>query len=145
MNEQHELISRYSNKQEKYVYYIIALSVAAIGFSIHNTTDSQLSILQIPLGIAILLWSFCVYFGFLFIKRELDFIFTNNELFEFDKGRNNIAGDNIEKIELAKRIIRENLEDKSSKMRRIFKKIEYCFFGGLISYLIWHILEMSQR
>lgn len=142
MNEQKELISRYSNKQDKFVYYIIALCVAALGFAIHRTTETTLSCFHIPLGISVLSWSVSVYFGFNFIKRDLDYIFTNNSLIEIQEGRDKIAGNHPEKIDIGQTVLREILDEKAEKMSKVFLKQEITFFFGVFSFIVWHILMM---
>lgn len=142
MEEQKELISRFSNKQDKFVYYIIALCVAAIGFAIHRTSEASLSCFHIPLGISVLSWSISIYFGFGFIKKDLDYIFTNNQLLEMQQGRDEIAKNHPEKMEIGQKVLRKILNEKSDKMSKVFKKQEITFFFGIISFIVWHLLMM---
>lgn len=47
MNEvQIEIQKQFRQQQEKLVYYIMALSVSAIGFSIYQTTGQNLKVVQ---------------------------------------------------------------------------------------------------
>ena len=61
MEEQKEIQKQFRQQQEKYVYYVIALCVAVIAFSIHKTTGKSLAWSQIPLAIAVLFWFDCFY------------------------------------------------------------------------------------
>jgi hypothetical protein len=45
---QKDLFKLHKDKQEKYIYYLIALAVAALGFSISKTFDTTLKWTQIP-------------------------------------------------------------------------------------------------
>jgi len=50
MDQQNDLQKQFRDKQEKYVYYLIALCVASIGFSITKTSGESLKWIQIPLA-----------------------------------------------------------------------------------------------
>ena len=76
-NSQNEIIQNYSQKQEKYVYYLIALCVTAIGFSVQLTTGTELNYFHIPLGLALI---FLVRCYFLWLK--VSSIFFKHHLFK---------------------------------------------------------------
>ena len=67
MNEiQFNIQKEFREKQEKYVYYLIALSVSAIGFSVYKTENQSLAYSQIPLALAVLSWSISIFCGLKF-------------------------------------------------------------------------------
>ena len=58
---QFSIQQEFRDKQEKYVYYIIAISVSAIGFSVYKTENHQLNLSLIPLGFAVICWSTSIF------------------------------------------------------------------------------------
>lgn len=71
MEEQKEIQKQFRQQQEKYTYYVIALCVAAIGFSVHKTIGLPLKWIQIPLGVAVLFWGISIYCGLNFIRYTM--------------------------------------------------------------------------
>jgi hypothetical protein len=67
MQEQLQLHKEFREKQEKYTYYIIALCVTAIGFSVLQTTGQPLKVMQLPLAVAVISWGISIYCGLQFI------------------------------------------------------------------------------
>ena len=55
-SEQKELLNIFRQQQEKYVYYLIALCVTSIGFSVYKTSGVPIKGIQIPLAVAVLSW-----------------------------------------------------------------------------------------
>ncbi len=142
MNTEIELYKQHSNKQEKYVYYIIALSVASIGFSVHKTTGVGLDCVKIPLGIAIVCWGLSIYCGLRFLKYVLSNVYANIDLNKISEGRHSKIGTNIHLIEAASSGILEGMNDNGNAMKRLSKWQELFFYFGIIFFLTWHILEM---
>lgn len=145
MDEQKEIQKQFRDSQEKYIYYIIALCVAAIGFSVHKTLGVSLTKIQIPLGFAILSWAISIYSGLRFIEKRLDILFTNNQYFEILQGRNNIAGNHPEKIEIGAKVLKEIMEEKAKNVSKYFTIQKTFFFIGFLSFIVWHILEMYKN
>ena len=75
MQEQLQLHKELREKQEKYAYYIIALCVTAIGFSVIRTTGQPLKLIQIPVALAVLCWAVSIYCGLNFILNCLHHVY----------------------------------------------------------------------
>jgi hypothetical protein len=59
MNVDNNIIEIYrnsSNAQDKFIYFLLTVAIASIGFAITQTTKLKLDISQIPLGLAIFCW-----------------------------------------------------------------------------------------
>lgn len=136
--EQKELWRLYKLQQEKYVYYIIALSVTAIGFSIYNTTGVNLKLIQIPLGISILCWGLSIYCGLTFLNYIISSLYTNLIYLEFTKNHN--VG-----IEKVKADFNDTMSKSSEKTSKLLKWQVNLFYSGIVLFIIWHILEMYQK
>jgi hypothetical protein len=53
MKERADIQKQYRQQQEKHVYYLLALTVTSIAFTINQTNGIGLKWVQIPVGIAI--------------------------------------------------------------------------------------------
>jgi hypothetical protein len=145
MEQQLEIQKHFRNSQEKYVYYLIALCVSAIGFSIYITLNKTLSLIMIPLGFSILTWSLSIINGFKLIEMLLSLLRVNNDIFEAAKGNNPILGNDPQKINIGYEFLMKELE-KGEKIAYRRHKYQYIFFIiGMISFIAWHILELTLK
>jgi hypothetical protein len=142
MNERLELQKQFRQKQEKYVYYVIALSVASIGFIVNQTKGETLNFYQIPAGLAILSWTYSVYCGLNFMKYIISTLFANDSYLAILEGNHPDAGKDSIKQELAAKGTMEAIKFNSKKAMKLFKSQNLFFIVGMILFLIWHVLEM---
>ena len=77
MSEKIELYKQHTQKQENYTYYLIALSVAAIGYATHQTHDRGFVWSMLPLGFAVLCWAVSVTLGLRYLKTVIVVIYKN--------------------------------------------------------------------
>lgn len=135
---QKELRLQFRQQQEKFVYYIIALSVSAIAFSIYRTNGEHLKYTQISLALAVLSWGISIYCGINFLKYSISILYNNNSYYElkFDKTENTEIK-NI-KLEAMKTGMLESVETSS----KYFKWQGRLFYIGMILFIVWHITEM---
>ncbi|MFA5783066.1 MAG: hypothetical protein WC868_12440 [Bacteroidales bacterium] len=144
MEEQKEMIKQFRQQQEKYTYYIIALCIAAIGFSIHKTTSLPLKLGQIPLGIAILTWGVSIYCGLKNIHYVLSTLYANIAYLEIAQGKDPDIGTHPQKIKAATEGIKRAMESNSEKASSLSTWQYRLFIIGFIAFLVWHILEMYK-
>jgi hypothetical protein len=142
MEEQKEIQKQFRQQQEKYTYYVIALCVAAIGFSVHKTIGLPLKWIQIPLGVAVLFWGISIYCGLNFIRYTISTLYANNVYFDIIEGRHPNIGNHPQKIEVAKKEAKKIILSNSEILRNLSKWQYYLFLIGFISFVILHILEM---
>ena len=142
---QEEIQKQFGQSQEKYVYCLIALCVAAIGFSIHKSTGTPLKWIQIPLGLAIIFWSGSVYFGLKFIRYCIAVLWKNNAYLDVSKGVSAVTGKDPVKIEIAASVLTESIYDVGKKAEKMFKYQTYCIYVGFVLFMAWHVLEMYSR
>jgi hypothetical protein len=145
MEEQKEIRVQYRQQQEKYTYYIIALCVTAIGFSIHKTSGLPLACKQIPVGIAVLSWGASIYCGLKFLRGGLGVLYDNHQYYEIIQGRDPDIGKEREKINKASNLAEKLINQKSEKVSKFFDWQFRLFSIGFVSFLIWHILEMYMN
>ncbi len=142
MDEQKELRDNFRQQQERYVYYIIALSVTAIGFSIYTTTGKSLRWSQVPLGISVLAWGLSIYFGLTFLKYVISTLFANNTYFDIIKGQFPEVGSDPERIKGATKGIKTVINSNVRTAEKLFAWQQRLFYIGVVSFIIWHVTEM---
>lgn len=135
----------FREKQEKYVYYLIAISVLAIGFSIYKTENQSLSLSKIPLGLAVLSWSISIFLGLKFLKYVISSLYANNSYFDLIKGRHPSVGLRTELITAGVEGLREAMQINEGRMKKCFSWQGYLFYSGILLFIVWHILEMYLK
>lgn len=143
MSQIFALQNQFKEKQEKFVYYIVALSVTSIGFSIYTTIDDTISILHVPLGIAVLCWGISIFSGLRFIKYSISTIYANATYLEVTSGIHPETGPSPILIKAASEGIMQAMKENGKTAEKYAKAQEYLFYSGIIAFLLWHILEMS--
>ena len=145
MEEQRDIQRQHRQGQSKYTYFLIALSVSSIAFSIQKTINEPLILRQIPLGLAVLSWAFSIYSGLTFLQKGLDILYTNNAYFEALKGnlaetKGNPAMNTIAANELMK-ILKDKIKCGSKYYIWQFRS----FLTGIVLFIVWHLFEMASR
>jgi hypothetical protein len=140
-----EIQKQYRENQSKFIYYLIALSVASIGFSINITIGQKLNYSHFLLGLAILNWVLSVFCGFQFLKISINVLALNNEYFNIVRGLIDEIKPNDFAKEKAKNILIEESEKKNKRLVNNFNWQQYFFFIGIILFLFWHIVQMINR
>ena len=142
MNSQIEIHKEYHSQLIKYKYYIIALCVTSIGYSIFRTTGKNLECLDILLAIAVSAWGISIYLGFRFLKCSLSILHANNALFEIHKGIHPYTGTHPEKIEIGDNSVKEIIKELGKIGLNVSVWQERLFYLGIVLFIIWHILKM---
>jgi hypothetical protein len=142
MDEQLEIQKQHREWQEKYAYYVIGITIAAIGFSINLTLNQSLKISQIPLGIAILFWGMSAFLGLRFITTLIGFLYVRNGFLNIIQGIDPISGSHPEKIKIGIEVLTKIMEDHSKKAARKATWQMNCFFIGIFFFVAWRVLEM---
>jgi hypothetical protein len=124
-----EVRSQFWQQQEKYVYYIIAISVSAIGFAIYKTSGQPLKLSQIPLGLAIISWGLSAFCGLRFLKYVISNLYANSAYLN-EKNADKAKG------------IRKAMDLNSETASKYSNWQERLFYSGIILFIVWHIFEM---
>lgn len=140
--EQREIQNQFRQQQEKFVYYLIALSVTSIGFSVYKTIGQPLKLIQIPLGFSVISWGLSIFCGFNFLKFIISTLYSNNEYFNIIQGKNEEVGNNLQLIQAASKGVYTAMKSNSSKASCFFNWQQYLFYFGIISFITWHLMEM---
>lgn len=143
---QKEIRSEHRGQQQKLVYYIIALCVTAIGFSIFRTNGQSLRCSHIVLLVAVLCWSLSIVLGLKFLKHSIDVLWNNNLWFDI-KNRNFVDWTLLkdENIDDMGDGIMKYIDDQIGKYKNHVDWQEYLFYAGMVFFIIWHVLEMYLK
>lgn len=144
MKEQLELHKEFRDKQEKYAYYLVALCVASIGFSVTQTTGQTLKWIQLPLGLAILSWGISIICGLRFIGLIVSSIYRNSIYLDMVQGKDDISGRDPHKIEIGVKVYREGSEKMNKKSTLLYTFQEGLFFLGILLFIVWRVVEMAH-
>jgi hypothetical protein len=121
--------------QLKYIYYVIALNVAGIAFTVQQTIDSSLALVHIPLAISVICWGTGIIFGFLYINRHENGLLINFNLLQLDILKAKTT--NVEKELLEKH------KEITKKSKQFYKVALYLFYLGSVFFVGYHILNMA--
>lgn len=132
-DEQKHLYNLLHESQNKYCYFLLAISASAIGFTIKSVDNRVFEWNLMPLGIAILFWGLSFYCGCYYIMLKSTNMRANQEYLN-----------SINNRERAK--ILSEIFDKNSQRGGNYGKRQFVFLvTGGIFYILWKLLEMFLR
>lgn len=140
MDVKFEIYRSLSQLQEKFVFYLIALNVAAIGFAVYLTMDKPLVLTQIPLGMAVVSWGLSIWFGTNYLKKLIDSKSINFEMLKLEGNRTLI---NQNDYAAKSNDLMEEDQQIHVKIIQYLKYHEGLFYAGIIFFLTWHFLQMA--
>ena len=140
-----QIHSQLRTMQDKYTYFLLAVSASAIALSVQITKDDIFSINLIPLGLAVIFWALSFYFGCRYIQYIQSYLFANYAYLNIKDGVHPKVGNNPMAIDIASEgtmiAMEKNAESASSFGKWQFR---FLILGGSF-YIIWHLLEMAIR
>lgn len=142
MEEMNQLMDTYRNFVTKYSYYIVALCVASIGFSITQTIGYKLSVYLIPLGISVFLFAISVMFGLGFINTMTKGMTTEITLKRIQLGWDEVAGSNPLEQEKRYNSVAKNIAEQAGDATFYRDAQLWCFYLGVLAFITWRIIEM---
>ncbi len=143
--EQLEVYKQHVAVSDKYTYFLLAAVGAAIALTINQTQGAKLSVSQIPLAIAVLLWGLSFYLGCRHITLVKATLLSNAALLRVQAGEDSMAGRNLQAIRVSSETLLEIIEKHSTGAGHAARWQFRCLVLGGTSYLAWHILEMWLR
>lgn len=130
------------NSTEKFSYYIIALCVSCIGFTVYQTKEEIINVTTSFVLIAVIFWFHSIYSGLSYIKHQQHGLFLSFTSYEnyrnvFIYSKNNVS---------RKKEISDNIEKELTRISNAsIKAYKYqlnSFFIGVIFFFIWHVYQM---
>ena len=142
-NAKNDLIKEIKGVQIKYIYYVIALNVAAIGYSIHHVKGEAFNWSHYILGGSILFWSLGVYLGFQFVFRfQQLFHITYNWLELYDEmSRKSQVPPSVLNTSV-KGEVDKNSHKIQEKAHNQYKWSLFSFYIGCLLFVVWQVFQM---
>ncbi len=144
-NDLYDIHRRHHEEQNKYVYFLLAVSASAIAFSVQKTEGAILSYSMIPLGVAVLSWVISFYSGcerLVWLQAALR---ANFGLLQNMRGADPEQSSDpiVRAAEIAG--VRDALESNIDKAAFHAKLQFRALIAGALFFIVWHILEMWLR
>ncbi|HLQ65385.1 MAG TPA: hypothetical protein VK201_11860 [bacterium] len=140
-----EVYRAHREAQNRYVYFLLAATWAAIGFAVNQTMNKTLAWSQIPLAGAVFGWGLSFVFGIRHLQYVSSSLYANLELLEVESGQHSQVGTHLGKIAAASEGIREAIESNSNRANHL-AHLQFTFLvAGAVLYVAWHVLEMYLR
>ena len=145
MSEQTEVWKLFRTQQEKYVYYLLSLSVAAIGFAVTQTNSDELKLTHIILLFAAILWLISIYNGLKWVKWSLSTLNANFEMLRVKSGYFVEILPTPSHTQAAVGGIKQAIDSNSKVIRKSFNIQSNTFYWGVGIFILWHLVEMAIR
>lgn len=155
MSNATDLYKQYQTGIQKYIYFLLTASGAAIAFVIEKIQGQVLSIWLLPVGLAILCWGLSFYFGCQSIKNTQEAIRTNLIYLKMpNRSTLNQARQNCLR-NFQSTTIYDEYEDELKKTENTIEQLsssggkyslrQFKFLiAGSFFFFLWRILEMVQ-
>ncbi|WP_427937032.1 hypothetical protein [Achromobacter marplatensis] len=132
--------------RQKYTYFLLTAVGAAIGFTVTQTKESILHWALIPLGLAVVSWSWSFFAGCRYLHHMSIVLYTNARIYRIAAGTDAAGNlDEKRKAELIKDLREKAFDPAEKGSERAYKYQLATFLLGAIFFLTWHILSMWLR
>jgi hypothetical protein len=131
--------------QDKYTYFLLAATGAAIALAINQTQGSALSWSQIPLAIAVLCWGLSFFFGVRHVEYVNSTLYANASLIRVQQGEDPNVGVHPQMMAAASEGIRDAIDFNVHRASRYGRWQFWALIAGALFYIAWHVLEMYLK
>lgn len=140
-----EMMKVLKGRQDRFIYYIAGLNVAAIGFTVSKTFDFVPNHgRDILLGLALILWFISTITSFRWIiiqfrtmERNLEIKGVSDGYFDKEKI------DKTNKKTLTE-VHRRKLEEDGLRSEKALKATVMLFLSGIVVFIFWRVLDVFQ-
>lgn len=140
-----QLHNQLRTSQDKYVYFLLAVTASAIAFSVQITKDSIFSLTLIPLGISVICWALSFFCGCRHIQHVNSILYSNTEYLRVRNGSHPEVGNNPSYIQAASEGIMAAISsNQDSAVNHAAWQFRFAIVGG-VAFICWHLLKMAAR
>ena len=140
-----EMMKTLKERQDKFIYYIAGINIAAIGFSLSKITDSEkISMNYIFLGIALVVRLVSTAMSFSWILAQFRTMECNMEILDLVNGH-------YDKSVISEQEKKRRISDSYSRIQkdalrceRDLKGMMLMFIIGIVSYMIRQLMIITQ-
>ena len=144
-NKQEEIYKQFRTHQDKYAYFILAVSASAIAFSVQKTDNLLLEWSLLPLGLAVICWGYSFFCGCQFLRYIGSTLFANFELLKVQQGQHKELCKTPQHMQAASEGIKDGIKHNSKKTKTLGINQFRFLIAGAIFFITWHITEMIIR
>lgn len=136
-----EAYRQFRTHQDKYIYFLLAATGAAIALAINRTQNVAFTRSLIPWGVAVLLWGASFACGCRYLANLGSGLWSNYELIRVERGEH-LEAQTPDIIRAASEGIRDALMERSKKTVRLGWWQFTLFIAGAVSFIIWHVIQI---
>lgn len=140
-----ELWLQHRAGQDKYTYFLLAITASAIAFAVQKTTDAVLAWTLVPLGLAVLAWGGSFYCGCKNLIWVQTALMANYNLLQLESGVHPQQPDHPDLSEAAVRGTRTALSENVDRAQSYAISQFRLAISGASLFLLWHIMEIYVR
>jgi hypothetical protein len=127
--------------QNKYIYFIITLSSAGIGFGIQNTSSAQIDTWFLVLWLlAEFSWAASILYGFDYLERKMNFFYA--DITRYDVLKEQQIPITSKTTEFVDTIFTESAKKANNRIAQSMGRQKILFLVGCTAYILWHISRM---
>lgn len=133
-----EMMKVLKGRQDKFIYYIAGLNVAAIGFTLSKTYDFVPSQgRDVFIGLALLSWFLSIIFSFGWIITQFNTMERNLEINDLSKGYFDKANISDEQKKSLLASNKQRLNEDAVRSSKRLKGTVMLFLTGIVMFIIW--------
>jgi hypothetical protein len=140
-----ELWLQHRAGQDKYTYFLLAITASAIAFAVQKTSDATFSWTLAPLGLAVLAWGGSFYCGCKNLIWVQSALMANYNFLQLRQGVHPQQPDHPALSEAAMRGTHSALNTNVDRAQpHALSQFRLAIAGALL-FLAWHIVEIYAR
>lgn len=140
-----ELHKQFAAEQSKYTYFLLAVAASCIALAVRSTRSAVASWSLVPLGFAVVAWSFSFLRGLRFIEGSQQVTRANIDHLLCVQGEHPLTGVDPHKMQHGADAFWQRAETLAAAALQDYQwQFRYLISGGVL-YVLWHTLEIALR
>ncbi len=140
-----EVYRQFQEAQRKYVYFLLAVAGAGISISVKYTMGHCISVSQVPLAIAVVLWGTSFFCGCKFLGIQASLLYTNALLLSFKSKLVPKNQQDLLRLSELDKSFDESFERRSALGEKWGRTQLFLIFYGALFFIEWHLLELVNN
>lgn len=139
-----ELSKQFKASQERYVYFLLAVSASAIGYAMTQSKVEPIEWIHLPLGLSVLFWAASFLAGLRFVEYSTSVTFQNQNYIAFKRELRSFPEEQaVELLLKFKSKVNNTVGRQVGRMKFYGSLQSLCLLFGALLYILWHILRMA--
>lgn len=130
--------------REKHVNFLLAASGACIAFAVTQTRGAQLSIIHVPLGLALAAWGLSFWLGCIYLRYRSTTLAINERAIAVEDGADPAVGADPAKKLIGLKALQDSFGEYDRRAALGYAWQLRCFVAGAVFFLTWHVLDMLE-